>query len=70
MELTHDAPIWHLGEQAIDALGRRASRCTVTEWVFDLPIFKEKIPRLEWPVLSEQFELVNIPLPLSKSVFR
>ena len=61
VELSHDAPIWHLGEQAIDVLGHRASRCTVTEWIFDFPIFKEKIPRWEWPMLLEQFQLINIP---------
>jgi hypothetical protein len=61
IELPHDAPIWRLGEEAIDALGLRASRCTVTEWVFD-SIFKEKIPRWEWPQLIDRFELVHLPL--------
>ena len=31
IELSPHLPIWYLGEQAIDALGRRASRCTVYE---------------------------------------
>jgi hypothetical protein len=61
VEFPLDAPIWRFGEQAIDALGRRASRCTVNEWIFDFPIFKEKIPRWEWPMLFERFQLINIP---------
>lgn len=62
LELSIDAPLWRLGEQAIDALGRRATRCTVTQWVFDWPIFKEKIPRWEWPQLVDRFELVDLPM--------
>jgi len=62
VELPLELPIWQLGEQAIDALGRRASRCNVTQWVFDWPIFKEKIPRWEWPQLVERFRLVDVPI--------
>lgn len=62
VELSPDLPIWYYGEQAIDALGRRASRCTVTEWVLDWPIFKEKIPRWEWPMWFEKFQLVHFPI--------
>jgi hypothetical protein len=61
IELTEKAPIWYYGEQAIDVLGRRASRCTVSEWIFDWPIFKEKIPRWEWPMLLEKFQLIDVP---------
>jgi hypothetical protein len=61
LELPLDAPIWLIGEQAIDALGRRASRCTSESWIFDFPIFKEKIPRWEWPMLFERFQLINLP---------
>lgn len=61
VELSIDVPLWILGEQAIDALGLRASRCTVSEFVFDFPIFKEKIPRWEWPQLFDKFQLVNLP---------
>lgn len=62
VEMPLDASILYLGEQAIDALGRRASRCTATEWIFDFPIFKEKIPRWEWPQIAEKFQLVDLPL--------
>lgn len=62
VELPIDSPIWYLGEQAIDALGRRASRCSVTQWVFDSPIFKEKIPHWEWPQLIDKFKLTDIPI--------
>ncbi|MBP0639449.1 hypothetical protein [Cupriavidus sp. AcVe19-6a] len=61
VELSIDSPIWLLGEQAINALGLRAPRCTVSEWIFDFPIFKEKIPRWEWPQLFEKFDLVSLP---------
>jgi len=61
LELSPNAPLWYFGEQAVDALGRRASRCTVTEWIFDWPIFKEKIPRWEWPMLFQKFQLIDLP---------
>ncbi len=61
VELPEKAPMWFFGDQAIDALGRRASRCTVSSWVLDLPIFKEKIPRWEWPQLFDRLSLVDIP---------
>jgi hypothetical protein len=61
VELSPHAPIYYLGEEAIDALGRRASRCTVTEWILDFPIFKEKIPRWEWPQLFEKVQLFHLP---------
>jgi hypothetical protein len=51
-----------LGEQAIDALGRHASRCNITQWVFDWPIFKEKIPHWEWPQMLDKFRLTDIPI--------
>ena len=62
VELSPELPIWYYGEQAIDALGRRATRCSVTEWVLDWPIFKEKIPRWEWPMWFERFQLVHFPI--------
>lgn len=62
VELSLDTPLLHLGEQAIDALGRRASRCTVSQWILDFPIFKEKIPQWEWPQVIDRFELLDIPL--------
>jgi hypothetical protein len=62
VELPLDAPIWYLGEQAIDALGRRAARCNITQWVFDWPIFKEKIPHWEWPQMLDKFRLTDIPV--------
>ncbi len=61
VELSPKYPIFTLGEQAIDALGLRASRCTVTEWIVVDKIFKEKIPRWEWPQLLEKLPLINIP---------
>lgn len=62
VELSPESPLLFLGEQAIDALSRRASRCTISEWILDLPIFKEKIPRWEWPQMIERFELLDVPV--------
>ena len=61
VELSPKASLAYYGEQAIDVLGRRAPRCTVSEWIFDWPIFKEKIPRWEWPMLFERFQLIELP---------
>ena len=61
-ELPHDASILYLGEQAIDALGQRASRCTVSEWIYDFPVMKGKIPRWEWPQFVDKFHLIDLPL--------
>jgi hypothetical protein len=62
LELPVETPIHILGEQAIDALGRRASRCTVSEWIWDFPIYKEKIPRWEWPQIFDRFQFIHIPV--------
>jgi hypothetical protein len=61
VELSPKVPLAYLGEQALDALGRRAPRCTVSEWILDWPIFQEKIPRWEWPMLFDRFQLIDIP---------
>jgi hypothetical protein len=61
VEIPKDLPIWVYGEHAIDALSHRASRCTVESWIFDFPIFKEKIPHWEWPMLFDRMQLVNLP---------
>jgi hypothetical protein len=61
-ELSLDTPILKLGAEAIDALGRQAPRCTASQWVFDWPIFKEKIPHWEWPQLQERFQLTEVPI--------
>ncbi len=61
VELSPKAPLWYFGDQAIDALGQKTSRCIVTEWIIDWPIFKEKIPRWEWPMLLEKFQLIDVP---------
>jgi len=42
-------------------IGGRASRCTVSEFIFKEPIFKEKIPRHEWPMLFDRFQLIDLP---------
>ena len=61
-ELSENLPLWRWGEEAIDALGRMASRCTIQEWIFDEPIFKEKIPWWEWRMIVDRFTHVRVPL--------
>ncbi len=61
IELQATASIRTLGETAIDALGRRASRCSVYRWIVDWPIFKEKIPHGEWPVVIDRLKLIDVP---------
>jgi hypothetical protein len=62
VQLSPDTPILRLGEEAINALGQRSTRCSVADWILDIPIFKEKIPRWEWPQIFESFQLIDIPL--------
>lgn len=61
VEMSAHAPIEHFGRQALDALNRRAPRCTVSSWVTDWPIFKEKMPHWEWPMFEERFQLISLP---------
>jgi len=61
IELSPEAPLLYLGEQAMDALGKRAPRCTVSRWILDL-IFKEKIPHWEWPQFMEKFRIIEPPI--------
>jgi hypothetical protein len=62
IEIPIDAPIWYYGQTGIDALGRRASRCAVTTWVFHPPIFLPRIPWWEWVEFLQRFQIVEIPL--------
>ncbi|HQY58188.1 MAG: hypothetical protein WBB60_05660 [Nitrospira sp.] len=61
VELSPQASLARLGEEAINVLGLRAARCTVSEFILDWPIFKEKIPQWEWPMLFERFQLIDLP---------
>jgi hypothetical protein len=61
VELSTDAPIQRLGAEALEALGQRASSCAVTDWVLDIPAFKEEISKQQAPQIFEQFELINLP---------
>lgn len=61
----HDS-IWRLGIVARDVLGRRASQCTATEWIFiHIPPLREKfkIPDLGGPCLTcPPFEVFEIAI--------
>jgi hypothetical protein len=63
IELPLDAPLRFWGAVGIDALGRRAPRCAVFEWVWPKePIYKPKIPWWEWAELIPELNFVNIPV--------
>jgi hypothetical protein len=62
VELPGDAPIWYYGQTAIDALGRRASRCMVVTWVFNPPIYWPVIPWWEWIEYLQRFQIIELPV--------
>ncbi len=62
VELPADAPLHFYGAVGIDALGRRAPRCAVFDWVWPKePIYKPKIPWWEWVELIPELDLVDVP---------
>ena len=46
-ELSAEIPVYRLGFAGVDAIGRRASLCTVTEWTLP-PVFQEAWPKFKW----------------------
>lgn len=63
VELPADAPLRAVGAVGIDALGRRAPRCAVFDWVWPKePIYKPKIPWWEWVQLIPELPFTNIPV--------
>ncbi len=62
LELDAASPIRFLGQQAVDVLNRWTPPCTVTRFVLDLEIFKEKIPWWEWRMILDEFVLVDLPV--------
>lgn len=60
-ELSEDAPLPHLGAEALEALNGFASSCAVTDWVLDIPAFKEQISNQQLARIFGQFEFVNLP---------
>lgn len=61
-ELPPDAPLWHLGEEAISALKLRLPSCVVTDWVLDTPAFKAEIPHAQLQQAYERFSLFNLAI--------
>lgn len=61
-ELSVGAGAWRFGAEALSVLGKRAPQCTIASWLIDLPIFKEKIPRWEWPQFVDRFQVIDLPL--------
>ena len=63
IELPLDASIRFWGAAGIDALGRRAPRCAVFEWIWQKePIYKPKIPWWEWVQVIPELDMVDIPV--------
>jgi hypothetical protein len=60
VELSPDAPIWHLGAEAIGALRRHASSCAVTDWVLGSTDFNKEIPKRKLQEALEQVHLANL----------
>jgi hypothetical protein len=63
IELPLDAPLRFWGAVGIDALGLRAPRCAVFDWVWPKePIYKPKIPWWEWVQLVPELDFNDIPV--------
>ena len=63
VELPANASLRYFGAVGIDALGRRASRCAVFDWVWPKePIYKPKIPWWEWRELIPELDFSVIPI--------
>jgi hypothetical protein len=62
VELSPDAPIWHLGAEAIGALRRHASSCAVTDWVLGSTDFNKEVPKQELQESLEQFQFASLSL--------
>ncbi|SAK61832.1 hypothetical protein AWB82_03065 [Caballeronia glebae] len=62
VELSGATSIIQLGAAAIDALGRRSSRCMTSQFILDVPIIKSKIPKWEWPMWLDKLRLIEFPL--------
>ena len=60
-ELSIDHPIWHLGAEALQALGLYTSSGAATEWILNIPAFKEKISHQQLSQITEHFQLLNLP---------
>jgi hypothetical protein len=61
-ELSPDAPLWHLGAEAISALRLRASSCAVTDWVLGSTAFNNEIPNPKLQKTLGQFQATNLSL--------
>ena len=63
LEVPSDASVARFGEVAVDALGRRAPRCAVFDWVWPKePIYKPKIPWWEWVQEVPELPFTNVPV--------
>jgi hypothetical protein len=60
-ELSVDLPLWHLGAEALEALGLYTSSGIALDWVLNIPAFKERISNQALPQVTEQLQLVSLP---------
>lgn len=63
VELPNSAHVRLWGAAGIDALGLRASRCAVFDWIWPKePIYKPKIPWWEWVQVIPELDFADIPI--------
>lgn len=63
IELAADAPLRLFGAVGLDALGRRAPRCAVFDWVWPKePIYNPKIPWWEWVQVIPELPFTDVPV--------
>jgi hypothetical protein len=63
VELPLKASLLYWGRAGIDALGRRAGRCAIFDWVWPKePIYKPKIPWWEWRMVIPELGTFDIPV--------
>jgi len=60
-ELSVDHPVWHLGAEALDALGQHTPGGDPAAWVLEIPAFREQISNQQLSQITEQFQLLNLP---------
>ncbi|HEY6189262.1 MAG TPA: hypothetical protein VIW80_16535 [Pyrinomonadaceae bacterium] len=60
-ELSVDDPIWHLGSEALKALGEYTSYGSASEWVLNIPAFREKISNQQLTQITAHFRLLDLP---------
>jgi hypothetical protein len=61
-ELSPDAPLTQLGQQAIVALRQHGSICAVTDWIMGSTTLNDKLPPWKRQEMYDRIQLFNLPL--------